>query len=276
MKTSPLHSHEYQALGDDSEIANPEDDKPRWKRIAFDIFLCFGILFMLFWPWTFFVVVYTKGGIQLSSGLADAVQRYPEQVSAIAALVGTANRLAVTWLLGQAIVKLGQALITGTGVTVFDVSALFAFRYMTPGWGAEQLKGLTRRGWRLAIVVLLLATLGASALIPSGTAGLVTPGKFNKTAELRGTELDFTSSEPGCLAWLEENRVRTSCDWKVCLYFISYCRRRPNGLTELNCLVHTISEFTVYDVSGGESDARCARFGQSQRECKRNDSECLH
>jgi hypothetical protein len=55
-------------------------------------------------------------------------------------------------------------------------------------------------------------------LIPSGTAGLITPGEFNKTENLRGTELDFFSEDASCLAWLETNRVRNNCDWKVRSY----------------------------------------------------------
>ncbi|RXW24221.1 hypothetical protein EST38_g1599 [Candolleomyces aberdarensis] len=43
----------------------------------------------------------------------------------------------------------------------------------------------------------------------------VTVFEFNKTAELRGTELDFFSDDPQCLSWLDTNRVRNNCDWKT-------------------------------------------------------------
>ncbi|RXW24321.1 hypothetical protein EST38_g1511 [Candolleomyces aberdarensis] len=212
MKKQDAHLHEVQTRRSEDIIANPHDGTPRWERIVIDICLLFGVILMLLWPWTFFGIVNANGGIQMSSGLSDIVSRYPQGVGAVVTFIGTANHFAVTFLFGQIVMRFGQELISLKGMTVFDVSALSAFRYMTVVWGIEQWKGLGKQ--RLAVLGLFLAALGASSLVPLGTASLITPGEFNKTAELRGRELDFTSSDSGCWVWLQQNRVVNSCDWK--------------------------------------------------------------
>ncbi|KAJ2912770.1 hypothetical protein MD484_g7641, partial [Candolleomyces efflorescens] len=172
---------------------------------------------MILWPWVFFGVVKGKHGIQMNNQLSDNVARHPHQVGAIVTFIGTINRLIATLLFGKAVVRLGQEMIARGSqpeVTVFGVSALLAFRHMTMVWGMRQWGQLVKGKGRLAVVALLLASLGALALIPSGTANLITPGQFNKTAELKGTELDFTSSDPQCTAWFAENQVTNDCDWQ--------------------------------------------------------------
>ncbi|RXW15815.1 hypothetical protein EST38_g10038 [Candolleomyces aberdarensis] len=213
MKKPYAHLHEVQFRRGDDIIANPRDDTPRWQRIVIDICLLFGILLMLFWPWTFFGIVNANDGIQMSLSLSDIVRRYPQRVGAVVTFIGTTNQFIMTFLLSQIIVRFGQELISLANVTVFDVSALSAFRYMTVVWGIGQWKGLAKGNRRLAILGLFLAALGASSLAPSGTAILITPGQFNKTAELRGREIDFTSDDPGCLEWLGRNGAQNRCDW---------------------------------------------------------------
>jgi hypothetical protein len=213
---APLLDEHQNRLSDDDAIANPPgDDTSRQLRIAWDIGLLFGVLSMLLWPWTFFGIVNAKDGIEMSSFLSDIVRHYPQQVASFVAYIGTANQLVMTFLLSQIILRYGEELVKLDEVTVFRMSALSAFRYMTLVWGFAQRKGLTKAKRRLAVVLLFFLTLGASSLISPGTVGLLTPGTFNKTAELRGTELDFTSDDPGCLEWLERNQLTNFCGWKV-------------------------------------------------------------
>ncbi|RXW16872.1 hypothetical protein EST38_g8984 [Candolleomyces aberdarensis] len=172
---------------------------------------------MLLWPWVFFGVIKAKHGIQMSDQLSGSVARHPHQVGAIVTLIGTINRLIATLLFGKAVVRLGQEVIAKKfqpEVTVFGVSALLAFRHMTMVWGVRQWGQLVKAKGRLVVVLMLLLSLGALALIPSGTASLLTPGEFKKTAALEGTELDFTSDDSGCLTWLDENKPENKCDWK--------------------------------------------------------------
>jgi hypothetical protein len=102
-------------------------------------------------------------------------------------------------------------------MTVFRIFALSAFRHLAPVWevGTWYRLGLAKERKKLMVLVLLLATWGTVQLVPSGTAGLVTPGQVIRNAEVRGMEWDFTSSDPGCLTWMEANRVNNTCGWRV-------------------------------------------------------------
>ncbi|KAJ2926295.1 hypothetical protein H1R20_g10796, partial [Candolleomyces eurysporus] len=226
------------------DIANPVEEWSRSERIAWDFGLLAGTIILIFWPWIFFGVVSAKNGLPMPDSLAEIVSNYPQRVGAVVTLIGTANRLAATFLFGQAIVRLGQEQIARrrpendehrlehghsrddahvqedarrqVNITVFRISALSSFRHIAPVWGIGTWNRLAKgpRKQRLGVLVSLLATWGAVQLVPSGTAGLITPGQVNKTAQLSETELDFTSSDPECLAWLEANRVQNRCDWK--------------------------------------------------------------
>ncbi|KAJ2912774.1 hypothetical protein MD484_g7644, partial [Candolleomyces efflorescens] len=183
---------------DDDPIANPpgETTSRQW-RIMIDVGLLFGAIFMLLWPWALFVFISANDGIEMWNFLSNIDRQYPQRVAALVTLLGTGNQFLVTILLSQIILRLGEELVRLDRVTVF-----------------QQGKGLARSKRRLAVVLLFLGALGASSLIPSGTAALITPGAFNKAAELRGTEIDFTSDDPGCLEWLERHRLTNLCDWK--------------------------------------------------------------
>ncbi|KAJ2926289.1 hypothetical protein H1R20_g10800, partial [Candolleomyces eurysporus] len=217
------HNHQ---LPLDTQATSETLTKPptRSQRLASDIFLLVIILFMILWPWVFFGVVKAKHGIQMTNQLSENVARHPKRVGAIVTFIGTINRIIATLLFGKAVVRLGQELIAKNSaknsqpeVTVFGVSALLAFRHMTMVWGVRQWGQLIKGKWRLLVVLMLVLSLGALALIPSGTASLITPGEFNKTADLRGTELDFTSGDSECLTWLGQNQVSVTntCDYKT-------------------------------------------------------------
>ncbi|KAJ2925285.1 hypothetical protein H1R20_g11830, partial [Candolleomyces eurysporus] len=199
---------------DDS--ANPPERLTRPQRIRNDLLLAFGIILLIVWPWAVFAVIKGKNGVQMYGPLADIYHEYPHEVAIVVTQLGTINRLAATFLLGKVVVRFGQELIASAHrerVTVFGVSALLAFRHMSLVWGWGQFRQLAKGKSRFIVIALLLLCLAALSMIPSGTAGLITPGEFNKTAELSGTELDFFSEDTLCLAWLEANKVRNNCDW---------------------------------------------------------------
>ncbi|KAJ2913779.1 hypothetical protein MD484_g6642, partial [Candolleomyces efflorescens] len=199
------------------DVANPQESVPRGKRILADVGLLLLILTMVSWPWVFFGIVKANNGIQMQGRLADVYDEYPHEVAVVVTLLGTVNRILATFLLGKVVVRFGQEKIAHANdetVTVFGVSALLAFRHVSLVWGIGQWGQLARGPRRFAVLLLLLLCLAGLALIPSGTAGLITPGEFNKTAELSGSELDFLSDNPACLTWLELNRVQNNCDWR--------------------------------------------------------------
>ncbi|RXW15817.1 hypothetical protein EST38_g10037 [Candolleomyces aberdarensis] len=249
------------------DVANPAEVTPLWRRIAMDLVILLAILFMILWPWVFFGVVEAKKGLQMYGRLAETIDQYPQRVAIVVTFIGTINRLIATFLFGQTIVRLGQELIAANlrqEVTVFGVTALLAFRHMSMVWGIGQLRQMKNGRGRWAILALLLAALGAFALVPSGTAGLITPGEFNKTAELRGTELDFTSTDPGCLTWLEQNRVVNRCDWTrfagtqftKCLGENQILDVLDSGRTNMLSVLGINNETSSLDQLGGEGGIR--------------------
>ncbi|RXW15676.1 hypothetical protein EST38_g10179 [Candolleomyces aberdarensis] len=187
----------------------------RRRRLLYDICLLLAILFMVVWPWVFYGVVSAKQGIQMSQGLSEYVLANPQQVTAVVTLLGTFNRIIATFLFGCAIVRYGQEWISikEDRITVFGMSALLAFRHMSFMWGIGEWWALFRRGRRLVILALLLFSLGGFALIPSGTAGLLAPGQYNKTSVVTGREMDFTTEDSECLAWIENLGSLARCDW---------------------------------------------------------------
>ncbi|RXW15162.1 hypothetical protein EST38_g10692 [Candolleomyces aberdarensis] len=215
VEESSRSERNQQQTVDRRDIANPVEEWSRSERIAWDFGLLAGILILAIWPWTFFGVVSAKNGLQMSDRLAEIVSKYPQRVGAVITLIGTANQFAATFLFGQTIVRLGQELI-GRRRPENHEQPLSAFRHMTLVWGIGTWNRLAKSPGeqRTRVLILFLATWGAVQLVPSGTAGLITPGQVQKTAELSETELDFTSSYPECLDWLEANRVRNRCDWK--------------------------------------------------------------
>jgi hypothetical protein len=217
-------------------IANPVEDKSPSQRAFWDVVLLGGILSLTIWPWAFFSVVSARNGLPMSDRLVEIVSRYPQRVGTVVTFIGTLNRLAASVLFGQTIVRLGQELVNRRrlkdnergenpqqnashrgNMTVFRISALSAFRQVAPVWGVGTWYrlGQAKEKKKLAALVLLLATWGSVQLVPSGTAGLITPGQVIRNAEVRGMEWDFTSSDPGCLTWMEANRVNNTCGWTV-------------------------------------------------------------
>ncbi|KAJ2912779.1 hypothetical protein MD484_g7636, partial [Candolleomyces efflorescens] len=161
-------------------------------RLAGDILLLLGALFMILWPWGVLAAINSSGGIEVPDKIADSVANNRQLVSALVTFIGTLNRITATFLFGTAITRYGQELIATKAqeeaLTVFD------------------LKALTEKPQRSLIVFLLFVALASFASIPSGTASLIDPSPFNLTSstELTGIELDFTSQDSECQSWLAE------------------------------------------------------------------------
>ncbi|KAJ2926293.1 hypothetical protein H1R20_g10804, partial [Candolleomyces eurysporus] len=204
----------------DAESSHPPHSSTplhRRRRLLYDICLLLAILFMVIWPWAFYGAISAKKGIQMPPGLSEYVLANPQQVSAVVTLLGTLNRIIATFLFGCAIVRYSQEWINikEDRVTVFGMSALLAFRHMSFMWGIGEWWALFRQGRRLVVLALLLLSLGGFALIPSGTAGLLAPGPYNKTSVVTGREVDFTTEDSECLGVMESSSIPNKCDWVV-------------------------------------------------------------
>ena len=52
-------------------------------------------------------------------------------------------------------------------------------------------------------MILVVACILTFPQLISSTTSLITPGPFNRMANLTGTELDFSSNDTDCLAWFK-------------------------------------------------------------------------
>jgi hypothetical protein len=169
---------------------------------------------MLVWPWIFWGVVYSQLGIQMSNYAAKVVMDNPQRTTFFATLLGNIASVIVSTLFSSSIIRFSQELVERKGITVFDVSMLWGFRYQKWPWGMEDLNGpFVRTRWlRMVLIAVCIAAFG---FVPSSVTSLITPAPFNRTATLKGTELDFSSDNTDCLDWFAANPIPNKCDWKV-------------------------------------------------------------
>jgi len=182
-----------------------------------DFLLLFGIFIMLIWPWIFFCVVWDMEGIQMNNHVAQVVKENPHATTYFITLICSIISMAVTSFFSLAIVRFAQELVTYHKPTrPFHLTVLLALRHQSWPWGNswEDVKYLMNknRWWPAALVVVCIVTFPQ---LMSSTTSLLTPGSFNRTAILTGTELNFSSNETDCLAWFKAHPRSNICDWQV-------------------------------------------------------------
>jgi hypothetical protein len=173
-----------------------------------------GIVFMLVWPWIFWGVVWSHDGIQMNEHIAEVVMDNPQGTTFFITLLGNIASMIVSTVFSSAVIRFSQELVERKGVTVFDVSMLSAFRYQRWPWGMKELnRPFVRTRWLR--MVLIVGCIAAFGFIPSSVTSLITPVLFNRMADLKGTELDFSSIDTDCLDWFMANPIPNNCDWQV-------------------------------------------------------------
>lgn len=172
---------------------------------------------MLIWPWIFFGVVWALNGVRMNNHVARAVSNNPHGTNYFVTLVGTVLSMIVTSLFSLAVVRFAQEWVTNRQpVEVFHVTVLSALRHQHWPWGTniESFQKLVDRK-RLFPAILVVACITTFAFVTSSITSLLGPVPFSRTASLAGTELDFASSAPDCLAWFDTNPISNNCDWQV-------------------------------------------------------------
>jgi hypothetical protein len=173
-----------------------------------------SIVFMLLWPWIFWGVVRSHDGIRMNEHIAKVVMDNPQGTTFFMTLLGNITSLIVSTLFSSAIIRFSQELVEREGVTVFDVSMLSAFRYQRWPWGIKDLnRPFVRTRWLR--MILIVGCIAAFGFVPSSVTSLITPVPFTRRADLKGTELDFSSMATDCLEWSTVNPLSNNCDWKV-------------------------------------------------------------
>jgi len=204
----------------DEAVRNPEEaPTPETPSSRLDILLLFVSFIMLIWPWIFFGVVWAKKGIQMDNHVAQVVTKNPHATTYFISLVSSIITVVVTTTFSLAIVRLAQELVTHHKPTrPFHLTVLLGFRHQSWPWGISYL--MAEKRWPLAVLVVV-CILTFPQLISSITS-LITPGPFDRTAILTGTELDFSSNDTDCLAWFKANPRSNNCDWQVSQTYLQY------------------------------------------------------
>ncbi|KAG2024018.1 hypothetical protein CC2G_001619 [Coprinopsis cinerea AmutBmut pab1-1] len=185
------------------------------SRRVHDILVLAGAMIMLAWPWLFWGAVYSVKGVKMRNKGAKLVDEFPQTTAFFVSLVGNFVCLVVDIFFSLSVIRFAQEWVARKPkVSVFHVSLLGAFRHQSFPWTMRDLKVLLQKSKWLP-VVLVGVCIGAFQFVPSGTTSLLLPVKFPRTEPLVGSELDFSSITPECIAWLDANRFDNDCDWQL-------------------------------------------------------------
>ena len=182
------------------------------NRRIIDIFALFVILIILALHWLFFGIVFVREGVhwQLNNHHSKIVNNNPQRTNFVITQVGIIVQLIVGALFSYAVVRFTQEWIMDARITVYHIFLVNGFK--SRGL-LDVAKVITRHRWLPAVP--LLAYVLAFINVPSGTTSLITPIPFNRTVDLEGTEINFSSKATDCLEWLNSHYVSNSCDWEV-------------------------------------------------------------
>jgi hypothetical protein len=170
-------------------------------------------LIMLWWPWIFFAVVWTSGGIVGGPRFSRLVRENPQTVTFLVTHLGTLFAAITAFLFSTAIIRFAQKwIIARDEVDVVHLTLFTTLRHQTFPWTVQDRAFLLRK-WHLVITVL--SCIIAFNFVPSSISSLLGPIPFNRTTILTGSELDFASSAPDCVTWLKIPRITGTCNWFV-------------------------------------------------------------
>ena len=179
-----------------------------------DLLALAAITIMLVWPWAFFGAVWIRGGVQLSNHMAKVVTNNPHATTYFVTLICSIIAMITGALFSLAIIRFAQELVTHRSPTrPFHLRVLLSFRHQTWPWRMKDAKYLIHRNRWWPAVLLIVCILTFPHLI-SSTTSLLAPIPFNRTADLTGTELDF-SGGADCPAWFNDNLLTNNCDYQV-------------------------------------------------------------
>ena len=169
---------------------------------------------MLVWPWLLFAFAWSRSGLVASPSITTFVLANTQNISFLATLSGTIFAVISGVLFSTAIVRFSQKWIARRQeMDVFYISFFMTLKYQFFPWGIGDVPTI---GNKWFLVMIVAACIFAFQFIPSGISALLTPTRFNKTEMLIGTELDFTSSAPDCISWLNAiQEIQEQCEWHV-------------------------------------------------------------
>ena len=189
-----------------------------------DLLALAAITIMLAWPWAFFGAVWIRGGVQLSNHMAKVVTNNPHATTYFVTLICSIISMITGALFSLAIIRFAQEFVSHCKPTrPFHLRVLLSFRHQTWPWGmnVKGAKYLVQRNRWWPAVLLIVCILTFPHLI-SSTASLLAPIPFNRTADLTGTEIDF--SAVNCQDWFNSNPLSNNCDYQVSHTDSKHCK----------------------------------------------------
>jgi hypothetical protein len=221
---SPSRPHYLEADTNLTVIASPEapqQDDGDWHRShhAFFISHIIAAFVMTVWPWIFFAVVKGKGGIEIHGHAAESIYNHPRDTTFVITALASVLTFFIDYLFARGVTSLAQKWVVHKDLDIFRISFFTSLKSHEFLWHREDWRELLRPG-RLLLAPTVVLFIFTFTFVTSGLTSLLTPIPFTKTSSLTGTELDFTSTDPGCISWFEASIIPDTCDWIVSLVLI--------------------------------------------------------
>ncbi|KAF9460972.1 hypothetical protein BDZ94DRAFT_1168647 [Collybia nuda] len=176
----------------------------------------FSIIIMVVWPWVFYGVVKQKDGIVMSPSLTKIVQKHPQDVDYFVTAIASAISFLIGYLFQTSVTKLAQNWMVLKETDVFRLAFFSALRHQNFIWSLGTLPSVFKSATKLGLVFTVLLYIGTFVLITPGLTALLHPQMIVRHANLTGTEIDFSSSNPDCLDWFNnDNVLLEACGWSV-------------------------------------------------------------
>ncbi|KDQ53375.1 hypothetical protein JAAARDRAFT_61397 [Jaapia argillacea MUCL 33604] len=219
-----------------SSAPDPSPPSAQEGVSAWDVFKGVALIPMLIWPWVFFAIAFDRpDGLALNSTAENIVQRNPVDTTWVVTNIANVSAFLVTFLFQSAVKTFLVVLVTSEPTKIFRVAFVSAAKAPSQSgalwlWANRRYLWLVRSGkwgkWIL-LAILLLVYIALFFLILGGFTSLLTPRPIQRSSTLSGTELDFTSDDPNCLLWFDQNTPSDDADCKWTDY---------NGFSFSQCL----------------------------------------
>ncbi|KDQ53318.1 hypothetical protein JAAARDRAFT_197483 [Jaapia argillacea MUCL 33604] len=175
------------------------------------------IVIMIVWPWVFVAILSTTpGGLAMHPKAAYLSLLYPEVSTFFVTTLSNALALVVSYLFSLSARTLATKWLASKPSNIYFLSLFSAAK--SPAQAGLSWTFTSRR-WlsnshrlRHALALVFYGVL--FFLILGGFTSLLNPRPITWTAPLSGSELDFTSTDPDCTFWFENNAISDdSCGW---------------------------------------------------------------
>ncbi|KDQ53312.1 hypothetical protein JAAARDRAFT_197478 [Jaapia argillacea MUCL 33604] len=176
-----------------------------------------SIVALIIWPWIFYAVAAaTPGGLAMNTHTGAIVNKHPTETTWVVTNVSNILALLVSYFFSSAARTLAIKWLGSRESNIWTLSFISAAKspgqalpwlYSNRSWMLAHAQGLQ---YGLALVMYFVLIL----LVLSGFNALLAPHPITRTSDLAGKELDFTSTDPDCIYWFENNAPADSCNWQ--------------------------------------------------------------